>query len=51
MVGSPLVFPLSPTGGLTPGTHCPTAVLEDCCEEGLQYAWSLEFSNLLPTSG
>lgn len=44
--------PLSPADALTPGTHCPTAALEDCYEEGLEYSCSLGCSNLLlPTPG
>lgn len=51
MVNSTPVLPLSAPGGLTPGTQCPMAALEDYCEEGLEDPWTPECSNLLPTPG
>lgn len=45
MVHSTPASPFSPTGGFTPGTPCLTAILEGCCDEGLEEPCFLWCSN------
>lgn len=45
MVHSTPASPFSPTGGFAPGTPCLTAILEGCCDEGLEEPCFLWCSN------